>query len=1507
MKKCKKVLALVLALIMLVSTMSVMASAVSAKDTYIGSSLSGKMNAADSYELTDTQYASCILDFADKSLAEANIPKMTMSITAGLTIAIDATSINGLNNTIVNLAPKLDSFSSFLGDLGDLNLSYFSANTARDGSGARDVAFITALVNLLKDSTNASAIAKIVKGGFDEDNGGLDAGLVGNFLPSSVTDVVNDIVGFLKETLFGSKTASFDTEISTLITDLIDSLNLEMLADFTFSSSDSVYLILDKLVRSLVNWAVQQLQLQKTSPEDSAFGDIKELILTMLPTFEEDFPFVKLDNIGDITWNWSDAGAGTQYVAGTKSTYIVYYINDMLGTIINTVVPDFADASNPNYTGGWTMDHSTGSFTTLDSNIQKAAKFVDLVINGGSLTAEEESQSSNLTKSYAMVLANYVIGLYLPGLKVEKEDIIEGNIGTLAVQALNEFLCYYIPEAALDDLYTYDVNGTVLNRTKYTESYCLSIYKSLGAQIIAKFCSGYFPFTFSDTSDFDAVLKDLAAYFVNTVAKAGSTSEGALGTISSSETVYAAVDRIIFSLNTSGTYVEGASSSGKRNVTGILPKGFLPAKYNTSKKVVDHIFDCVENLSIGGLLEFFVPNETSTGTEMASTSAISLVCYELIRIINVLFPGTWTSKTGSLDTLITNSNLSTIVKSILTNLDMNYHIYPALRAVSTLLGISTKQSRGEAEASLAKAVTIDGSVAYSPIDPVITTSSTTIPSDTYYIKVDNTSAGINGGYHNASSAEIQDTPYKLRVSSIVCENDSKVTISGVSSSGTIIDSDSSAGFAVGGSLTSSNEILSILVTYAMSDETGRRYSEEQQYRLYLFAGQQYTTSTLTSQTVKVTVPTKVYGSVDMFNDAVGSYYTTDASATYSASAEDTVFPSALVTAGITFKASDPGKPSSTDATTFNPWSASTKLKSAAIAELAGSYTINYKIKTKDTSADSPTYGSNQTTNVTWVLFDDGGLYSAVKSYEAMTLQSGAFSSSTLWDAFTSELVKSELMIKYPQSAGTTASVLTSKFVAQLKALNQAYENLLETQTSSGLSLLKERLDQYDGNAAENIRAAYTMWDYTPVSWARYSDSLSTVKSNYNNNESSSITINETLRYNQVMSTRLFTSTETDNSKANALSNLQDVRSSFSAENYDATKYTPESYTDLIDALDQADTVLAGTAISGTGEPKTSDYADARADILSSLNKLTEQPLDVNALYQDYQNDTELYNDNMYYTDEAWDNYLAARENAETAINDPYSLLPADYTDEDIVAANAIVEQYRTELAEAVQGLIDNPYVSSLITNSTTITVNNIEISGRRVFDNAVLHAGKYVFEVDNTLLVPYGMKGNQVASYFTMSANESRYQTDEDGNPLTYSSAGTSTTFACYQDATLARTVTSANLKTGNVVQVTDGNGNKTVYTIVVIGNNGTTVIKNSFSSPTKSTVPAWLETTIKSILSGTGSSLTAEEVLSCDLNVDGKIDNTDLVLLKMYKTSVANSGTDAEAYYPPYMGTMLQ
>ena len=1535
MKKCKKILSLVLALVMLLSVMSVSFTSfasVNKSSTYTTDALKGTMLADDKYPLTWQQYAVMMMDLADKALTNAGIAPMSIPLGAE-PLTINMTSQSALNKTIMDLNALISQgiVQTALGDVGSMDFNGFSTATDRETSstGEPDVKFITAFVNLVNNDKNNQAIGKILNKGIGSENGQFSLGVANSFVTGNkdISAILDDPIGFIKKTL---EIDTFDGSIGTIVSDLINSLEMEMLEGYTFSQTDSIYTTIDKLVRVISRWAIKNLQADT--------WHIKDNILNAIPDFEEQYPFIKLDNITEFTWDWQDDGMGTAFNPNDENTYIIYHINNLIGAIVNCVIPEYASFKGSFSTAGWEKDASSNSLTTLNKNIAKAAQFADIKLNdGGSFTADELATlnvSDHMTKSYAMVLADALLRMFFPSIKVSKSDILAGNMCVLAVQALNEFFTYYLPEEVLSDLYDYTDEGPVVT-SKYTETYCRSKYKEMGAKVIAKFLSAYLPvvssnpkegeFVFTNRANIDTVLNDLAKYFLNTVCKAGTTAYGALGTYGSSDTAYTAIDRIIFSLNTSGAYIEGCTNGG-RNVSGILPEGLLPDAiphsghtHTTSKDLIDHLFNCIETLDFGAFLKLLVPNKTNT--EMNTAILPNLGCLEVIRIINVFFPGSFTAKQTSLDALLTRSVVANLLQNILDKLSMDYHVYPALKLVANLTGLASAQTRGEANVSLAQVGYSGGQTIYTTIDPVIESGGTSIPSDKYFIRVENTSKGINGGYHDTSTSanqEYQWIPYKLKVTSITCETDSSVQVKQAGGKdidpdvGVTIDSNSEDSFKIIGPAQSGNKILTFVVKYNMLAENGRTPGITQEDRINVYLGTQ-TYTTLESNDVQAQIPTTVYASPAMLSNTLGAAIAKKANTKYTATSEGTTFPSALENAGFKFSVNDIGIPTSTSGTQYKPFTCSAPSGENIADQYAGTYTINYVLKTKNSEDSEADYGTATSANISWVLFNDAGLPSAVSKYQGMGLQQSDYPNATLWNNFQTALSNAVKMIASPSKVATTPAALKAAFAAQVETLDAAYKALAKSSTVDYTESLKQRLVEYsDGDAENNIRAKYSMWDYSPVSWARYSSSLSTVKDYYNTNETSTIKVTEALRFNKQMAEYLFTNATIRNTSTPAAkNNLSAVLAKYSdTSKYNSTNYTVKSMEAILEAIEDANKCLDATnpvGLDGKSAPKISDYADARVALVTSVNQLVKQPLDVAALIQKVDQTNATYNEKMYYSEESWDALQAAIKAAEDeVINDPFSLLPDDYTSADIATANALIQsKYIPDIDAAIAGLKE--YVSKLLPGEGQEGVKTFSIGDKLVIGSKTIE----VTNENNFVMVYYGAKAADLNNHngddtnqemFTFSRNvtsdpENRGHKNDLGQwvPDSYGNDNSEMRFAVYKNSTLS-TKQTGNMQTGNVIKVyKDGFEDEyDLYTVVVTGNVSNKAVSSKYlygtnKATSTAAVKAILPTLINSVDTG---SISAANALACDLNQDGMVDVTDLVMFKIWESGAKGDKT---------------
>lgn len=196
MKKSTKLLSVILAVVMIFSTMSVMAFA--AKTEY---QTSDNLTALDAYSpdgavtrLSTEERMSVVFDFLDVTLAAANINMGEVINTAGLRLVIDLRSVNALCGTIDSAQALLNNglvklVKGLLGIVKDANLKNWKSGMTREKNAQLDI--VNGIATLLND--NASLVKKVIN------DGKLDVGIIGNFVDiSGVNKYLSDLPGMLK-------------------------------------------------------------------------------------------------------------------------------------------------------------------------------------------------------------------------------------------------------------------------------------------------------------------------------------------------------------------------------------------------------------------------------------------------------------------------------------------------------------------------------------------------------------------------------------------------------------------------------------------------------------------------------------------------------------------------------------------------------------------------------------------------------------------------------------------------------------------------------------------------------------------------------------------------------------------------------------------------------------------------------------------------------------------------------------------------------------------------------------------------------------------------------------------------------------------------------------------------------------------------------------------------------------------------------------------------------------
>mgnify|MGYP000871867753 FL=1 len=196
MKKSTKLLSVILAVVMIFSTMSVMAFA--AKTKY---QTSDNLTALNAYSpdgavtrLSTDERMSVVFDFLDVTLAAANINMGDVINKAGLHLVIDLRSVNALCGTIDSAQALLNNglvggVKWMLGIVKDANLKNWKSGMTREDNAQLEI--VNGIATLLNN--NASLVKKVIN------DGKLDVGIIGNFVDiSGVNKYLSDIPGLVK-------------------------------------------------------------------------------------------------------------------------------------------------------------------------------------------------------------------------------------------------------------------------------------------------------------------------------------------------------------------------------------------------------------------------------------------------------------------------------------------------------------------------------------------------------------------------------------------------------------------------------------------------------------------------------------------------------------------------------------------------------------------------------------------------------------------------------------------------------------------------------------------------------------------------------------------------------------------------------------------------------------------------------------------------------------------------------------------------------------------------------------------------------------------------------------------------------------------------------------------------------------------------------------------------------------------------------------------------------------
>ena len=745
MKKMKRLLAIILASLLILSSATAGASAYQA---YKDDALT-KYDFTDTAVLTTEQYASALLDYADKALAKANIT-MDLSILGKL----DATSIDNALSSVYKLINGNSGILWMAGDLNDVKVSAIKSTRRSNGT---DVAVIKSLLQFLAD--NKGIVKKVVVGGVGKykRDGGVSLGVANSFVKVELNVEV-----MLREMIWGLAYPNTEYNSSNNIDSMLQVIIQNALAGVK-EIPESVRNLVDlNSTKSTYDFIEDLLQ--------TAYNDIAVPILndqTMKWLGQE----IDKDTTGTLAGLFNRDFRVSAYTVPAGST-LVGELNNIAGGIVNGLLKNY---------NGWV----SGDNSKLTDNVVAVARYI-LKETGDYFfpdwqkhiaTAEEIDAMSKeeLIAYLARSIVNASVGyMYIP------EDVT--TVVGVAWEAVKQLMAQFLPERdysnypktidgildMLADYIAYNVNPGIdlnagspkeaLNYGSGFESMLTTAVKWLAAD--PQYYTGLLPSTAIDTSD-----------------------------------GWKALDDIFFKL---------------------LDKSILPAKFANSgsetilKDIVYSIFNgLLVDQDLTCISDLFVKNESGVfAFQTLKQSIVRLVT----DILNAVLPETVTKTYGSLNEIVSNSELGSIVENLLGSLNSNRDklVPPIVNIVAQVMKLTDKAKFKEMEIAGSKRIKNS-----SELD----------------LTVHNGSQGINRGYTDKNNNFTQDKlpRYTIDSWSAVAYNydgskQKDLSVSGLTANEELNGGDSRSVKISG--IDSNNTLVVFTVYYFVLDEAGNKLTND---------------------------------------------------------------------------------------------------------------------------------------------------------------------------------------------------------------------------------------------------------------------------------------------------------------------------------------------------------------------------------------------------------------------------------------------------------------------------------------------------------------------------------------------------------------------------------------------------------------------------------------------------------------------------------------------------------
>lgn len=741
----KRLLAIILASLLILSSATAGASAYQA---YKDDALT-KYDFTDTAVLTTEQYASALLDYADKALAKENIT-MDLSILGKL----DATSIDNALSSVYKLINSNGAILNLAGDLKHVNVSAIKSTRRSNGT---DVAVIKSLLQFLAD--NKGIVKKAVVGGVGKykRDGGIDLGVANSFVKVELNVEV-----MLREMIWGLAYPNTEYNSSNNIDSMLQVIIQNALAGVK-EIPESVRNLVDlNSTKSTYDFIEDLLQ--------TAYNDIAVPMLndqTMKWLGQE----IDKDTTGTLAGLFNRDFRVSAYTVPAGST-LVAELNNIAGGIVNGLLKNY---------NGWV----SGDNSKLTDNVVAVARYI-LKETGDYFfpdwqkhiaTAEEIDAMSKeeLIAYLARSIINASVGyMYIP------EDVT--TVVGVAWEAVKQLMAQFLPERdysgypktvqgildMLADYVAYNVNpGIDLNAgdLKKALNYGDGMDKMLTTAV---------QWLAADPQNYTGLLPSTAI----------DTSDG-----------WKALDDIFFKLLDKSVLPAKFANSGSETILKDIVYSIL------NGLLVDQDLTCISDL--------FVKNESGAfATQTLKQSIVRLVT----DILNAVLPGTVTKTYGSLNEIVSNSELGSIVENLLGSLNSNRDklVPPIVNIVAQVMKLTDKAKFKEMEIAGSKRIKNS-----SELD----------------LTVHNGSQGINRGYTDKNNTFTQDKlpRYTIDSWSAVAYNydgskQKDLSVSGLTANEELNGGDNRSVKISG--IDSNNTLVVFTVYYFVLDEAGNKLTND---------------------------------------------------------------------------------------------------------------------------------------------------------------------------------------------------------------------------------------------------------------------------------------------------------------------------------------------------------------------------------------------------------------------------------------------------------------------------------------------------------------------------------------------------------------------------------------------------------------------------------------------------------------------------------------------------------